>query len=39
MFSRALLGTLALAGAGFANAAYPERPITIVVPYAPAVGR
>lgn len=35
MFPRALVGVLALAVAGFASAAYPERPITVVVPYAP----
>jgi tripartite-type tricarboxylate transporter receptor subunit TctC len=32
---RALLASFALALAGAAQAAYPERPITIVVPYAP----
>jgi tripartite-type tricarboxylate transporter receptor subunit TctC len=32
---RAILGALALAASGVALAAYPERPITIVVPYAP----
>lgn len=35
MFSRALVGALALAAAGLATAAYPERLITVVVPYAP----
>jgi len=35
MFRRALLGALVLSAAGVAHAAYPERPITIVVPYAP----
>lgn len=34
-FRRALLGAFMLAAAGMAHAAYPERPITIVVPYAP----
>lgn len=34
-FRRALLGAFVLAAAGVATAAYPERPITIVVPYAP----
>lgn len=32
---RALLGALVLIAAGVAQAAYPERPITVVVPYAP----
>ena len=35
MFRRALPGALVFAAAGVAHAAYPERPITIVVPYAP----
>lgn len=35
LFPRTLLGAVVLAGASLANAAYPERPITIVVPYAP----
>lgn len=35
IFRRALLGALVLTAAGLAQAAYPERPITIVVPYAP----
>ncbi|MET3463255.1 Bug family tripartite tricarboxylate transporter substrate binding protein [Variovorax atrisoli] len=35
IFRRALLIALALVLPGLAQAAYPERPITIVVPYAP----
>ena len=35
IYRRALSVALALAVAGLAQAAYPERPITMVVPYAP----